>query len=100
MLKKYPFYRTFPYEYPLGEGGNVLFRNKCSACDYWTIFELKIEGEEALKICTHCQDQTRVPSVSQLELKVRDGEKDVKVLEKHFPALAKLKKPGDHVKIS
>jgi hypothetical protein len=78
----------------------VLFRNKCSACDHWTIFELKVEGEEAFKICTHCQDQTKVPYDSQVELNIRDGENVVKLLEKDFPDLALLKKAGDYVKLT
>lgn len=76
----------------------MLFRNKCSACDFWTIFELKTEGDNALKICTHCMDQTSVPNDGQLETCIRDGEKDVKALEGHFPILSQLKNRGDHVK--
>jgi hypothetical protein len=30
---------------------------------------------------------------------IRDGEKDVRVLEGHFPALVNLKNRGDHVRI-
>ena len=66
--------------------------------DFWTIFELKIEGDNALKICTHCMDQTEVTNDGRLETSIRDGENDVKALEGHFPALSQLKNRGDHVK--
>lgn len=76
----------------------MLFRNKCSACDFWTIFELKTDGDNALKICTHCNDQIEVANDGQLVTCIRDGENDVKALEGHFPVLSQLKNRGDHVK--
>ncbi|ABA89006.1 hypothetical protein Pcar_1763 [Syntrophotalea carbinolica DSM 2380] len=76
----------------------MLFRNKCTACDFWTIFELKTEGDKSFQVCTHCMDQNEVANDGQMETRIRDGEKDVKALEGHFPVLAQLKNRGDHVK--
>lgn len=77
----------------------MLFRNKCTACDFWTIFELKTEGEKAFQVCTHCMAQTAVANDSQLEARIRDGEKDVQALAGHFPTLSRLQERGDHVKL-
>jgi hypothetical protein len=44
-------------------------------------------------------DQTEVVNDGQLEVRIRDGENDVKALEGHFPALSQLKNRGDHVKL-
>lgn len=76
----------------------MLFRNKCKACDYWTVFELKVTGDTAVKICTHCQDATEIAWDSSAETLIRDGEKDIRALVGHFPALADLKNRGDHVR--
>ncbi len=76
----------------------MLFRNKCDACNYWTVFELKVNGETALKTCTHCQDQIEVTWDSNAETLIRDGEKDIRALEGHFPVLVNLKNRGDHVR--
>lgn len=81
-----------------GEESGMLFRNKCTACDYWTIFELKTEGDSAFQVCTHCEEQTALANNGQLEARIRDGEKDVMALESHFPVLSRLKDRGDHVK--
>lgn len=76
----------------------MLFRNKCAACDYWTIFELKTEDSTTVEVCTHCHAQTEVADDGQIESRIRDGERDVKALEGHFPVLSQLKDRGDHVK--
>jgi hypothetical protein len=81
-----------------GRNVEMLFRNKCNACDFWTIFELKKEGGKAFKVCTHCMEQIEVANDGQLEAHIRDGEKDVAALEGHFPVLSQLKNRGDHVK--
>ena len=76
----------------------MLFRNKCAACDYWTIFELKIDGERADQTCTHCQATAQIDWNSQAETLIRDGERDIQSLERHFPVLGQLKARGDHIR--
>lgn len=76
----------------------MLYRNKCAACDYWTIFELKKEEDTTFEVCTHCDARTAVEDDSQIESRIRDGERDVQALEGHFPVLSQLKNPGDHVR--
>jgi hypothetical protein len=77
----------------------MLFRNKCSACDYWTVFELKVDDDKAVKICTHCQTQEEIPWDSAAETLIKDGERDIRLLEGQFPVLAQLKNRGDHVRL-
>jgi hypothetical protein len=76
----------------------MIFRNKCKACDYWTVFDLQVNGDKAVKTCTHCQDSTEIVWDSNAETLINDGEKDVRALEGHFPALAGLKNRGDYVR--
>lgn len=76
----------------------MLYRNKCAACDYWTIFELKTEADGTYEVCTHCDARAEVANEGQVESRIRDGERDVQALEGHFPVLAQLKNRGDHVK--
>jgi hypothetical protein len=76
----------------------MLFRNKCSACDYWTVFEVKVADEKALKTCTHCQNQEEITWDGAAETLIKDGERDIRLLERHFPVLAQLKNRGDHVR--
>jgi hypothetical protein len=79
--------------------GFMLFRNKCKACDYWTVFELKVVDDKAMKTCTHCQDQENIPWDNAAETLIRDGERDIRLLERQFPTLAQLRDRGDHVKL-
>lgn len=76
----------------------MIFRNKCKACDYWTVFDLQVDGDKAVRTCTHCQDSSEIVWGSSAETLISDGEKDVRALEAHFPALAGLKNRGDHVR--
>ncbi len=77
----------------------MLFRNKCTQCDYWTVFELKVNNDKALKICTHCQHREEIDWDSKSEILISDGEKDVRALQGHFPALGQLKNRGDHIRL-
>jgi len=77
----------------------MIFRNKCNACDYWTVFDLQVTDDTAVKTCTNCQDSTEIVWDSSAEILIRDGEKDIRALEGHFPALANLKNRGDHVRL-
>ena len=77
----------------------MLFRNKCDACDHWTVFELKVTDDKGKKTCTHCQEQKEVTWDTAAETLIKDGERDVRVLERQFPLLARLRERGDHVKL-
>ncbi|MEZ4599337.1 MAG: hypothetical protein R2940_06070 [Syntrophotaleaceae bacterium] len=77
----------------------MLFRNKCGACDHWTVFELKVSDDRAKKTCTHCNDQEDIPWDDTSQTLIRDGERDIRALERHFPVLARLRERGDHVKL-
>jgi hypothetical protein len=76
----------------------MIFRNKCKACDYWTVFDLQVTGDTAVKTCTHCQDSAEIVWDTSAEILISDGEKDIRALEGHFPALVGLKNRGDHVR--
>ena len=76
----------------------MIFRNKCKACDYWTVFDLQVNGDTAVTTCTHCQDSAEIVWDSSAETLISDGEKDIRALEGHFPVLVNLKNRGDHVR--
>ncbi len=77
----------------------MLFRNKCNACDYWTVFELKIVDDKAMKTCTHCKEQEQIAWDSAAETLIKDGERDIRLLERQFPILAQLRDRGDHIRL-
>jgi len=77
----------------------MLYRNKCNACNYWTVFEMKITEDKGTRTCTHCQDQEEVTWDESMATLIKDGERDIKVLERQFPVLARLRERGDHVQL-
>ena len=77
----------------------MLYRNKCNACNYWTVFEMKISEDKGTRICTHCQDQEEVTWDESMATLIKDGERDIKVLERQFPVLTRLRERGDHVRL-
>lgn len=36
------------------------YRRKCISCNYYSVFELVQEGDEAYEFCTHCQAKTPI----------------------------------------
>jgi hypothetical protein len=75
----------------------VLHRQKCSACDYYTIYRAIPAGASATDTCTHCDHQLAIPWHGESKSSFKSFERFLRDLEGIYPELQQLKNPGDHI---
>jgi hypothetical protein len=77
----------------------MLFRNKCEACGFWTVFRVTVRYFKAHETCTYCGCETTIRWNGEAKDLVCRNEKLLTDLESICTELQLLKKPGDHVRL-
>lgn len=77
----------------------VLHRQKCPACEYYTVYQAIPAGDKALDTCTHCGHQVGIMWHHEIRSVFKNTEKFLRNLEDIYPELKDLKNPGDHIKL-
>jgi len=78
------------------------FRRKCLSCNYYCIFELVQEGDEAFELCTHCQTKSPI-QMSYADAHIQQCENWLENQGRMWPAvrskIAKLDRPGAFISL-
>lgn len=77
----------------------LLHRQKCSACDYYTLYRAIPAGEKATDTCTHCGHQVTLAWDNEIRATIKNTEKILTDLEEIYPEIKDLKEPGDHIRL-
>lgn len=77
----------------------IFHRQKCPACDYYTVYKAIPAGDKALDTCTHCGHQVAIVWHKEIKAVFKNTEKFLRNMEEMCPELKLLKNPGDHIKL-
>jgi hypothetical protein len=77
----------------------ILHRQKCSKCEFYTVYQTVPVGEKAISTCTHCQHMMEIPWDHEIKAAFKNKEKFLQGLEEFYPELKDLKNPGDHISL-
>ncbi|MDO3378970.1 hypothetical protein [Geoalkalibacter halelectricus] len=77
----------------------ILHRQKCAACNYYTLYQALPAGDQATDTCTHCGHQVTLAWDDGIKAAIKNTERMLKDLEEIYPELKALKAPGDHIRL-
>lgn len=82
------------------EAKPVLHRQKCQACQFYTVYRAEPSGDKALDTCTSCGHQIEIAWNAEIKAILKNTEKMLKDLEDIYPELKELKEPGDSIQLT
>lgn len=75
----------------------MLVHGRCTHCGYLTLLEIAVKGKMARKRCTHCGHGYCTPWDDAERDAVERAEEHFAEMSVLYPALRRLRYPGDHV---